>query len=182
MTLKSLNNFKRSTRIMLFAFMALMMAGGVGCKSKKKAGDISDAEAEKAKIEQEAMERRKAEEEKRERERREAEEARLAKEKAREEAEAPANKLATYFSAIANASSPASANQTINEALTLFASPDTPVLIVISEENGQKDYDRPTTIKEYLNYLKDQKKNINNIENLQFDSSGKINELELNKK
>jgi hypothetical protein len=33
----------------------------------------------------------------------------------------------------------------------MFASPETPVLIVISESHGQKDYDRPTTIKDYFN-------------------------------
>jgi len=55
------------------------------------------------------------------------------------------------------------------------------VLIVISEENGQKDYDRPTTIRDYLNYLKDQKKNFNKISNIQFDGSGRITELELTK-
>ena len=69
----------------------------------------------------------------------------------------------------------------INEALSLFASPDTPVLIVISESGGQKDYDRPTTIKNYLNYLKDQKKNINKISDVKYDGSGKITELELKK-
>lgn len=167
----------RSSRVMLFAFVAIMMIGGIGCKSKKKAGDVTDTAAEKAKMEQEALEKQRMEEE-----RRKAEEERLAREKAREEAEAPANKLTTYFSAIANSSSTASANQTISEALTLFASPETPVLIVISEENGEKDYDRPTTIKEYLNYLKDQKKNINDIGDIQFDSSGKIQEIELVKK
>lgn len=163
----------RTSRIVLFAFIALMMAAGTGCKSKKKAGDISDTEAEKAKMEQEARDR--AEEERR----RAEEEERLAREKEREEAEAPARKLTTYFSAIANSSSATSANQTIDEALTLFASPQVPVLIVISEENGKKDYDRPTTIRDYLNYLKDQKKNINDIGDLKFDSSGKITEVEL---
>ena len=79
----------------------------------------------------------------------------------------------------ASTSSVAAANGSINEALTLFASKDTPVLIVISEANGQKDYDRPTTIGEYLNYLKDQKKNINKISHLEFDASGKITEVEL---
>ena len=52
---------------------------------------------------------------------------------------------------------------------------------MISESNGQKDYDRPTTIRDYLNYLKDQKKNMNQISNLQFDSAGKITEMELKK-
>ncbi|HZB14477.1 MAG TPA: nucleoid-structuring protein H-NS, partial [Chryseolinea sp.] len=67
----------------------------------------------------------------------------------------------------------------INEALAMFASPETPVLIIIHESGGQKDYDRPTTIKNYLNYLKDQKKPADKIGNLQFDNSGKITEVEL---
>lgn len=91
------------------------------------------------------------------------------------------DKLTDYFSAIANAPTTTSANRSINEALTMFASPDTPVLIVISESGGMKDYDRPTTIREYLNYLKDQKKNINAISSIQTDGSGKITELELKK-
>jgi hypothetical protein len=89
--------------------------------------------------------------------------------------------LNQYFSAIASSGNANAANSSINEALTLFASPETPVLIVISEEGGQKDYDRPTTIREYLNYLKDQKKNMNSISNLQIDNSGKITEVELRK-
>ena len=111
--------------------------------------------------------RKKEAEEKRKRERQ--------KQKRRE----PYIKLEQYFNAIGSASSVASANSSINEALTLFSSADTPVLIVISESGGQKDYDRPTTIKDYLNYLKDQKKRADKIGNLQFDSSGKITEVEL---
>jgi len=94
---------------------------------------------------------------------------------------APKVKLNEYFNAIANATSAASANKSINEALGLFSSSETPVLIVISEENGKKDYDRPTTINAYLNYLKDQKKNLNNINTLSVDDSGKITEVELRK-
>ena len=61
----------------------------------------------------------------------------------------------------------------------MFASDETPVLIVISESGGIKDYDRPTTIKQYLEYLKDTGKNVNRIGNIQYDSAGKITELEL---
>ena len=96
-------------------------------------------------------------------------------------ANAPKAKLNQYFESIARSSNVASANSSINEALALFASPETPVLIVISEENGQKDYDRPTTIRQYLNYLKDTKNNANTISNLQYDNSGKITEVELRK-
>ena len=70
-------------------------------------------------------------------------------------------------------------NQIINNILPLFASKDTPVLIVISEENGMKDYDRPTTIEKYLNYLKDKKAYKVFVQNIVYDESGKIKELEL---
>ncbi len=140
---------------------------------------------EKARIEQEQAEKlqKQREEEARQRE---------AEEKARREADARMSeakptdmtqkaKLSNYFNAIASAGNVNSANNSINEALTLFASPDTPLLIVISEYDGKKDYDRPTTIKEYLNYLKDQKKNMNTISDLKVDAAGKITEVELKK-
>jgi ATPase subunit of ABC transporter with duplicated ATPase domains len=152
-----------------------MVAVGSGCKSKKKA--MEAAAAEKARLEQEAELKRQQEEAAR----REAEERarREAEERARAEAAAPRAKLEQYFRSIANSSNAASANRSISEALTLFASDETPVLIVISESGGIKDYDRPTTIKQYLEYLKDTGKNINRIGNVQYDSAGKITELEL---
>ncbi|HEY3403764.1 MAG TPA: nucleoid-structuring protein H-NS [Ohtaekwangia sp.] len=167
----------------LFVLLIVLITS-FGCASKKKAAQA--AAAEKARIEREEAERKqKAQEE--ELARKEAEE------KAKREAEellakqnesrtsAPAVKLGQYFNAIASSSNVTSANSSINEALTLFASPNTPVLIVISESGGIKDYDRPTTIRDYLNYLKDQKKNINAVSNLKTDGQGKITELELRK-
>ncbi len=163
-------------------FICLLLIGS-GCKSKKKAMEARNA-AEKARIEQEAADKRKKEEE--EARKREADE------RARAEAEAeakrksasstPTAKLDQYFNAIAASGTPASANSSINEALTMFSSPETPVLIVISEEGGMKDYDKPTTIQAYLNYLKDQKKNLNTITDVKFDASGKITEVELTRK
>lgn len=87
-----------------------------------------------------------------------------------------------YFNAIAQSSNVTSANQSIQEALTMFSSPQTPVLIVIHQSGDQKDYDKPTTIGDYLNYLKDQKKNLNNVQHLEFDDAGKIKEVELIRK
>ena len=139
------------------------------------------AAAEKARVEQEQAALRKLQEEEARRKQQEEEAARREAEARQAAAGAPKERLVQYFAAIANSGSMASANSSIEEALALFASPQTPVLIVISESGGQKDYDRPTTIKDYLNYLKDQKKNINKISNLQFDSSGKITEVELKK-
>lgn len=139
--------------------------------------------AEKARMEQEAAAKRQQEEEQRRRE---------AEEKSKREAEAllrssneakvtaaPKARLTNYFDAIAGSGNTSAANSSIQEALTLFSSPDAPVLIVISQENGEKDYDKPTNIKDYLNYLKDQKKNSNLISDLKFDGAGKITELEL---
>lgn len=172
-----MNAIRNSSRLLMWVLVLMMVM--TGCKSKKKAAEAARAAEERARIEQEAN-LRKDEEAKR----KEAEDA------ARRDAEArqnqamsnePKTKLNQYFDAISSSGNVASANSSINEALTMFASPDTPVLIVISESGGQKDYDRPTTIREYLNYLKDQKKNINTITNLQTDNSGKITEVELRK-
>jgi hypothetical protein len=63
-----------------------------------------------------------------------------------------------------------------------FASESTPVLIIISKEGTVVDYDKPTTIKKYLDFCKDQKDNRNAVDSYQLDSSGKIKELDLIKK
>ncbi len=87
-----------------------------------------------------------------------------------------------YFNNVANASSASEANAKISEALKLFASPDVPVLIIISREGGTVDYDKPTTISKYLNYLKDTKNYNNKVDNIKFDDYGQITVLELIKK
>lgn len=175
MTRKMIRLLKSSSRLIVMSMIIAMVAVGSGCKSKKKA--MEAAAAEKARLEQEAETKRQQEEAAR----REAEERarREAEERARAEAAAPRAKLEQYFSTIASSSNVASANRSISEALTLFASDETPVLIVISESGGTKDYDRPTTIKQYLEYLKDTRKNANRIGNIQYDNAGKITELEL---
>jgi len=96
--------------------------------------------------------------------------------------EVAVSKLENYFSAIANANTVQSANSTIQETLAMFSNQNTPVLIVIHEENGVKDYDEPTTINNYLNYLKDTKKNLNFISDIRLDGSGKVSELELRRR
>lgn len=90
--------------------------------------------------------------------------------------------LEKNFQAIADANSVDYANRSINETLKFFASKDAPVFIVFYRENGVKDYDKPTTIENYLNYLKDQKKNPNKIDKLIFNDQGKIEEIELTKR
>lgn len=72
-------------------------------------------------------------------------------------------------------------NNIINNILPMFSSTEVPVLVIISEENGMKDYDKPTTIEKYLNYLKDRKAYKAEVENIVYDDSGKIKELELRK-
>lgn len=80
------------------------------------------------------------------------------------------------FSGISNASSTADANDQIRRTLEKFSSPDAPVLIIISEAG---DYDRPTTISRYLDYLKDQQRNPHVVEDVVLDNQGKIREIVL---
>jgi hypothetical protein len=174
-----MNAIRNSSRYLGVMLAFVLVLSFSGCKSKKKAMEAQAAE--KARIEQEeAALRKQKEDEQRQKEADEKAQRAAEADKASKET-APYARLGNYFASIANASSITAANSSISEALMMFASPDTPVLIVISESGGQKDYDKPTTIMDYLNYLKDQKKNINKVEKLQFDSAGKITEVELRK-
>ncbi len=131
--------------------------------------DALIAEAEKAIARQRSEEQRiRAEQQRREQE--------------RKEQEMKYQKIEDYFDAIANDRSMQMADTHINDALRFFASPDVPVLIIIYMEGNMKDYDKPTTIKKYLEYIKDQGKNLNEIYNVVFDKNGKITEIELIKK
>ncbi|MCH7396933.1 nucleoid-structuring protein H-NS [Belliella sp. DSM 107340] len=96
--------------------------------------------------------------------------------------EVAVGKLENYFNSVANSNNVQAANSTIQEALSMFSNQETPVLIVIHEESGIKDYDEPTTISKYLNYLKDTKKNLNFISDIRLDNSGRVSELELRRK
>ncbi len=96
--------------------------------------------------------------------------------------EVAAEKLENYFNSVAASGNTSMANQSIQETLAMFSNQETPVLIVIHEENGIKDYDEPTTIKKYLEYLKDTKKNLNFISDIRLDANGKVSELELRRK
>ena len=116
----------------------------------------------------------------RERAQKEEEERRAAQE--REKANAADAILGRNFSNIAKASSVSQANRIINETLGMFESPNTPVLIIIKQNVGFNDYDRPTTIENYLNYVKDQKKATEKVFQIKYNDNGKINELELIKK
>jgi len=152
------------------------------CKSSKKAAERARAEKERTEQEAKLKQQKQALEDEQKRKDAEEEARRLEASKQQDmKASTPYVRLGQYFDAVSSASSLGSANSSIDEALSLFATPDAPVLIIISGSGDQKDYDRPTNIKTYLNYLKDQKKNLNHIENLEYDAAGKITSVELRK-
>ena len=103
-------------------------------------------------------------------------------ERNRQEAQNANNILENNFATIARSGNISQANRVINETLGLFESPNVPVLIIINQSAGFNDYDRPTTIEKYLNYLKDQKISPNKVHDIKYNANGKINELELIKK
>ncbi len=114
-----------------------------------------------------------------------AEEARLAEEerlRQLEEQKKPVTSLEDYFTIIAGAPDAETANDKISEVLEQFASPDIPVLIIVYHVGDIIDYDAPTTIEKYLNYLKDQKEVKVRVNNIKYDDNQKITELELIKK
>lgn len=96
--------------------------------------------------------------------------------------EVAVERLENQFNSIASSANSTTANQTIQEVLSLFANQEVPVFIVIHEEAGVKDYDEPTTIKKYAEYLKDTKKNLNYISDIRLGAGGKVTELELRRK
>ena len=112
----------------------------------------------------------------------------LALEKMLNEAQKPtppvvsSSQLDMEFGNIASSSSTEDANQKINQVLQWFSSDNTPVLVVINQSGTTKDYDKPTTIKKYLNYLKDTQKTMDLVSNIAYDGNGKISELELSRR
>ncbi|NOX86608.1 MAG: hypothetical protein GXO86_11710 [Chlorobi bacterium] len=111
---------------------------------------------------------------------RKAEEERLRKEEEAKKRAAQSEYavLNNQFKAIATAPGFDEANQQIDLTLQQFASPDVPVLIIISQVNGENDYDKPTTAKRFLQLLKDTKKYNYKVETVKRDSLGKITEIE----
>lgn len=83
------------------------------------------------------------------------------------------------FNAVATAGSIDASNSNIAQTLTYFETVDVPVLIIISKSAGFNDYDRPTTITKFLNYLKDKKQYKYRVESVVRNTNGKITELEL---
>ncbi len=112
---------------------------------------------------------------------------RIAEEKRLQEEEAAKQKaeqlkfsaLNATFQKIAEAPSYDVADQKIAQTLTLFSTSETPVLIIISQNQGFNDYDRPTTIARFLNFLKDMKAYHYQVSSVKRDAQGKITELEL---
>jgi hypothetical protein len=97
--------------------------------------------------------------------------------------QAELDNINAHFFSIAQALNASEANLKIQQTLTYYASPEVPVLLIINVYgNNQKDYDKPTTINHYLNYLKDIKKYDRKIESIKFDENHKIIEIELIKK
>ncbi|MCK4288794.1 MAG: hypothetical protein KAW86_06295 [Bacteroidales bacterium] len=158
-----------NTGIIIF-FLIMLVAAGTGCKSKQK---IAKAEAKLAWEKEEEL-KKKEEELGKEAEAKEVAEAK--------KVAAKYENINAHFKAVAGAENFAIANDRIEKALTLFASENALVLIIISQADGFNDYDRPTTIKKYLEYLMDQKKYDKRIENVVYDANGKITEIELIKK
>lgn len=115
--------------------------------------------------------------------RQEEEARRKAEQEANNQQQGQLDNINSHFHAVASAPTVDEANSRIQRALSLYASKDVPVLIIIAQYGqNQKDYDRPTTIDKYLNYLKDKKKYNKQIEAVQYDDMGKIVEIELIKK
>jgi hypothetical protein len=141
---------------------------GISCKNKKKVSDLSDTQQVAQEISQEI-------------ETYEETDTDADKESTPEVSRTKSEQISKYFSAISNASSIPEANSNINEALSMFSSSEAVVLIAIYQGEGQVDYDEPTTIAKYLNYLKDQKKNPNRVQDIVFDQNGKVKELVLRK-
>jgi hypothetical protein len=94
-------------------------------------------------------------------------------------------KLENSFQGVADASKAGNSSQVMSltkSTLQLFSSEDAPVLIIISREGSIVDYDKPTNIKRYLEFLRDQKVNRNAVDAFELDGSGKVKSLDLIKK
>lgn len=156
-------------RFFNFCLVAILIPSAIlftsSCGSSKKAKAKAAEEARMAKEKEERIKRETAD-----RQRREEEEKQRA-------LRAPYKKMEDYFSKVANAGNVDNANAIIDQAMNMFASPDVPVLIIIKKTGDIIDYDRPTTARQYFDFLKDQKKAFNKVEKLELDSNGKIKEM-----
>lgn len=147
------------------------------CKNKKKLAEISDKEAVKEQIAEEMS----SEEDAAPQMTDETAPVQLESRTISAEELSQSQKINKYFMEISSAGSYEKANQSINQTLTMFNSPDAPVLIIIYDNGSEVDYDEPTTIEKYLAYLKDTKNKPAMVEEIGRDASGKIKELVLRK-
>lgn len=159
-------NLKKWARIIFISMiLPLAVINTTGCGASKKA-----KAAEEARLAKEREERIKREEA--DRKRREEEDKKRAM-------RAPYQKMEDFFQKVASAPNIDAANNMIDKAMTQFASPNTPVLIIIKRTGDIIDYDKPTTARQYFDFMKDQKKAFNKVDHLDFDSDGKIKEMVL---
>lgn len=100
----------------------------------------------------------------------------------KEEAAKPENVLNRLFDGIAAATSQTEADGFIQQALQMFTTEKSNVLIIVAKGDNYTDYDEPTNITKYLNYLRDTKKSLNKVEKIHYDANQKIKTLELIKK
>ena len=71
-------------------------------------------------------------------------------------------------------------DQKMQEVFSYFKSPDTPVYFALYNNEGEKYYDKPTTISTYLNYIRDTQQAPHYIQTLKLDDSQrKILKIEL---
>jgi hypothetical protein len=89
--------------------------------------------------------------------------------------------LNQHFTALSGQEDMAKANTIIQNTMPMFSNKDVPVLIIVSQNAEVTDYDKPTTIGEYLNYLKDVRSYKAEVDSITYDDNGKINELILRK-
>lgn len=163
-----IKNTLRFNSLKGLAFMGLIILMTASCKSQKAVADVTPEEPEPVVVVEPTPEPEPEPE--------------PVKPKEPSAEERITGSLNSYFSGIANASSTSAANRSIQEAVGMFGSSDAPVLIIFYAANGQEDFDEPTTISKYLNYLKDQGKNPHKVKELVLDAQGKVKELVLVKK
>lgn len=168
-TKKDMDKLRFST-LLNFALVLFLVWGFSSCKSKKKAAEISDPQPmtetpAPAEPEEEVEEEPEPE-----------------PEKTAPSKPSASQQLTRYFDRIANANSATQANAVKQEALEMFSSPSAPVLVIIYSSGGQADYDEPTTIGKYMDYLKDTRNADTVVEEMIKDDNGRIKELVLRKK
>ena len=161
---------KPQRQIWQVMLLCLLIGMAGACKNKKKVSEITDTQEVKDQMAEELGEDEKV-----------VSETQDEPERKPTKAPSKSQKLTQSFSAINDAASTSEANDKIQETLGMFSSPDVPVLIIIYQKGDTTDYDEPTTIERYLNYLKDTKQGFAQVEEMVLDDNGKIKELVLRK-